>query len=183
MRKNSFKIGKTEQEILTFVRKLDRETHRAPFSPQILIEKGYQGDPRTLRNILPRLVKKGFLVRLYKGMYKNVPPGSRKVVVKEKRVLVQIPRKKLSVEEWRIRIDGVLNKIAEEMATCGQKIEDCEKIIKEAQADIEVWKSEKKKAEKRLEEFKKVHTAFMQAPEGFGEIVETLLRTLTEFGS
>jgi len=173
MKKNGFKIGKTEKAILVFVRKLDKETHRAPFSPKILIKKGYQRDPRTLLNTLPRLAKKGFLVRLYRGMYKSVFPGSRRVVAKEKRS-IPIPRKKLTPDEWRMRIDAAMEKIAEEVKACDRKIEECHETIKQAQADIEVWKSEKKKAEKKLEEFKKVHETFMRAPEGFGEIVEAL---------
>lgn len=170
MKKNGFKLGKTERAILAFARKLGCK----PFYPHTLIEEGYKGDKRTLYNTLPRLARKGFLKKLYKGLYKTLASGSRAKITKEEKA-IQAPRKKLTPDEWRMRIDAAMEKASEEVTSSDKKIEDCHQAIKEAQADIEAWKAERKKAESRLEDLKKLHETFLKAPEGFGRIVEGLL--------
>ncbi|MDP2934367.1 MAG: hypothetical protein Q8N59_01180 [bacterium] len=169
MRKNG--LGKTEKSILVFVKK---QIGTKTFSPGDLLKAGYQGDKRTLGNTLPRLAKKGFLKRFCKGVYKAARPGKENVG-KVKKPVLQAPRKKLTSEEWKMKISIHLEKVSQEIASCDKKSEMRAQDIKDAQAEIEDLKRQKKEFENELEKWRKIHDLYQKNPQGFGDYIELIL--------
>ena len=169
MRNNG--LGKTEKSIMAFIRK---QIGKKIFSPADLIKAGYQGDQRVMLNTLPRLAKKGFLERLFKGTYRLGRSG-RKLSKKDEKPVLRAPGKKLTPEEWKMKISTHLEKVSQAVASCDKKCEMLAEEIKDAQEGIEDQKREKKELEKELEKWRKVDDLYRTNPQGVMGLIEILL--------
>ena len=169
MRKNG--LGKTEKALMAFIRK---NIGKKIFSPADLVKAGYQENQRVMLNTLPRLAKKGFLEHLFKGTYRLARAG-HKLPEKEEKPVLRAPGKKLTPEEWKMKISTHLEKVSEAIASCDKKVEMFLEQTKDAQEQIEDQKRQKKELEKELEKWRKVDDLYRTNPQGVMGLIELFL--------
>lgn len=166
-------LGKTEKSIMAFVRK---HIGKRIFFPADLVKAGYQGEHRVMLNTLPRLAKKGYLERLFKGTYRLARAG-HKTPKKEEKLVMRAPGKKLTPEEWKMKISSHLNKVSEAVASCDTKCGMLLEQIKDAQEQIEDQKRQKKELEKELEKWRKIDDFYRTNPQEVTGLIELFVES------
>lgn len=164
------RMGKTIRTVIEFWEALARKEGNDPISSKKLTKVGCPVAYTQLRTILPKMARNGLAKKLSHGKYileQHLESPSKKSLA------LPVPATTISPELAKIKIDGKMTKVAEELQNLQTKYEEClEAVVRVQKIKSEL---EEKKCAKEIEmaKLKKIFTLMNRCPD-FAEVAEYL---------